>query len=118
MTVRTNPQLWERIKAQLLKRENGKWSARLAQEAVRLYKSKGGGYIGAKDPNNSLAKWSRENWGYAGKPKQSRYLPEKVRKAMPKSLKEKENRLKGGRLGQNVPYTPQLVKLMKEKGVL
>lgn len=57
----------------------GKFSARAMQYAVKLYKERGGGYIGAKTQNNSLVKWTKEDWGYTGKEKQSRYLPKKAR---------------------------------------
>lgn len=120
MVERTDPALWERVKAEVLKKLGGKWSARAAQLAVLEYKKRGGGYKGQKPTakTNPLVKWTEEEWGYAGKAEASRYLPRKVREALPASLKEKENRRKGRKLGQNIPYSTELLKIMREKGVL
>lgn len=118
MVVRTDPALWERVKKELTEKAGGKWSARVAQQAVQEYKKRGGGYKGAKPKDNSLVKWTSESWGYAGKEGKSRYLPKKVREALTPALRAKENRLKGSKLGQNVAYSAELVKLMKEKGIL
>jgi len=118
MVIRTKPQLWELVKKELMAKSGGKWSARLAQQAVLEYKKRGGGYEGPKPMDNTLSKWTKEDWGYAGTERKSRYLPLKVRQAISPSLKAKENRLKGSKLGQNVPYSPELVKLMREKSVL
>lgn len=38
----------------------GKFSARAMQQAVVLYKSRGGGYIGDKSVSNSLISWQKE----------------------------------------------------------
>lgn len=38
----------------------GKFSARAMQQAVVLYKSRGGGYIGGKSVSNSLISWQKE----------------------------------------------------------
>jgi len=112
--VRTKPELWESIKKEMMATTcKGKWSARCAQLCVLEYKKRGGGYIGQKEYNNSLAKWTRQDWGYSGKPKKSRYLPKKVRDALPPDLKQKQNKKKGSRLGENVPYSPELNRLMK-----
>jgi hypothetical protein len=119
MVERTDPELWEEVKASVLKKLGGKWSARAAQLAVLEYKKRGGGYKGKKPTtkSNSLAKWTQEDWDYAGTPKKSRYLPKKVRQAMPSALKTKENRKKGDRLGKDIPYSKELNKLMKKKGI-
>jgi len=116
MVKRTNEKLWEQVKKEFLAK-TGKWSARLAQQAVNEYKRRGGGYIGEKPKDNSLVKWTKEKWNYAGEKGKSRYLPEKVRKALPKSLKEKENKKKGTKLGKNIPYSEELKKIMRKKGV-
>jgi hypothetical protein len=64
--VKTNPALWERIvkrvKAGSKGGDRGEWSARKAQLAVALYKKEGGGYRGKKTADNSLTKWSKQNW--------------------------------------------------------
>ena len=62
-----NPQLWQRIKTKITNKETagtkaGQWSARKAQMAVKEYKKEGGGYTTPKDKNNSLSKWSNQNW--------------------------------------------------------
>jgi hypothetical protein len=81
---RTKPALWERSKRDAVAKMGGKFSARAMQLAVRLYKSRGGGYSGRKPAvrNNSLRRWTAEDWGYVGKPRQSRYLPRVVRQKL------------------------------------
>jgi hypothetical protein len=84
---------------------------------VKIYKERGGEYIGKKNPNNSLTKWSKENWQYAGSEGKSRYLPKKIIDALPKKIIETENKLKGNKLGQKIPYTNELKKIMKSKNI-
>jgi hypothetical protein len=87
MTQRTNEALWQRIKRNIMSQETagtqmGQWSARKAQMAVRLYKEKGGGFVGSKSPNNSLVQWGKQDWTTkSGKPSHEtgeRYLPKKA----------------------------------------
>jgi hypothetical protein len=51
--------------------------------AVAEYKKAGGGYAGKKSASNSLAKWTKEDWGTkSGEPSGEtgeRYLPKKAR---------------------------------------
>lgn len=75
---RDNEPLWEYCKEEALQKM-GKFSARAMQYAVKLYKERGGGYIGAKSEKNSLVKWTKEDWGYTGESGHSRYLPKKAR---------------------------------------
>ena len=75
---RNNEPLWEYCKSEAVEKM-GKFSARAMQYAVKLYKERGGGYVGAKSQQNSLVKWTKEDWGYVGTPKQSRYLPQRKR---------------------------------------
>lgn len=75
---RTNEPLWEECKAEAVYKM-GTFSARAMQYAVKLYKERGGGYIGTKSAQNSLVKWTKEGWGYTGAPKHSRYLPKQAR---------------------------------------
>ena len=83
MTRRTAPALWKAVKAEVTAGSKGgrrgQWSARKAQLAVKLYKARGGGYLDPKDPNNSLARWTRQEWRTkSGKPSLEtgeRYLP-------------------------------------------
>lgn len=80
---RTDPGLWEAIVAQVKADDKGgrpgQWSARKAQRAVSLYKHAGGGYLGRKSPDNSLARWTAQDWRTAsGAPSLEtgeRYLP-------------------------------------------
>ena len=57
--VRTNPELWEACKKEAVEKM-GKFSARAMQQAVVLYKQRGGGYIGTKSSENSLVKWNKK----------------------------------------------------------
>lgn len=80
---RTDPALWEAVKAEVTAGSKGgrpgQWSARKAQMAVRIYKERGGGYIGPKDPDNSLTRWTEQDWRTkSGRPSLQtgeRYLP-------------------------------------------
>ena len=105
-----NPQLWQRIKTKITNKETagtkaGQWSARKAQMAVKKYKKEGGGYTTPKDKNNSLSKWSNQNWmtksGLPSSITHERYLPEKAIKALSDkeyketSKKKKEDFKKG-----------------------
>ncbi|MBE7220623.1 MAG: hypothetical protein INR64_19305 [Caulobacteraceae bacterium] len=86
-TQRTDPELWEKVKAEVTEGdkggEPGEWSARKAQLAVTEYKQEGGGYVGERDPDNSLKQWTQEDWGTkSGKPSgetHERYLPKAAR---------------------------------------
>lgn len=94
---KSNPGLWKRIvKAVKSSPKGGKpnqWSARKAQIAVRRYKDLGGSYRGSKSPSNSLAKWTKEDWGTkSGKNSVvgrgatgERYLPRKARQSLSSS---------------------------------
>ena len=81
---RTNRALWEKIKKKVIAEEvagtaAGAWSARKAQLAVKRYKDAGGDYIGKKSDNNSLVKWTKQDWTTkSGRPSHvtgERYLP-------------------------------------------
>jgi hypothetical protein len=89
-TQRTDPALWDRIKAEVTAGDKGghagEWSARKAQMAVQRYKAAGGGYKGRKNQHNHLGEWTREEWGTksGGKSLESgeRYLPKAVREKL------------------------------------
>ena len=95
---RKNPKLWEKCKQEVLASSKGgkvgQWSARKAQLAVKLYKDRGGAYIGQKRGDNDLKKWTREDWGYVGKDNKSRYLPKKARAALTRGEKAATSRAK------------------------
>jgi len=109
-TIRTNPSLWEKVKKSVKKSSKGglpgTWSARKAQLSVLLYKQKGGGYKGKKSSSNSLVRWSKQDWGYITKKKKSgRYLPRSVINHLTAREKSIENRRKGTKKGQRIPYS-------------
>ena len=116
IAVKANPKLWEKIKNKVTEDSkggpSGKWSARKAMIAVKMYKEQGGTYIGSKNKSNSLKKWADEKWDYVGKEKHSRYLPEKVRSHLSSSGKRSESRKKTTRYGEWVPYGEEVTKLM------
>jgi hypothetical protein len=85
--TRSDPVLWETVKRAVTRGSKGgrpgQWSARKAQLAVQDYKRRGGGYEGGRRADNSLAQWTREDWG-TGSGRRSRdsgerYLPRKAR---------------------------------------
>ncbi|MEL0212664.1 MAG: hypothetical protein VW891_19130 [Novosphingobium sp.] len=119
VAVKDNPKLWASVKAKWLKGGKGgpagKWNARKAMLAVNEYKRRGGGYVGKRDPNNSLKKWQKEDWGYAGPG--GRYLPKEVRDSLTPAERRRENALKRGKLGQWVPYSKSVNEKMKAKGI-
>ena len=109
-TIRTKPLLWEKVKKSVKNSSKGglpgTWSARKAQLSVLLYKQKGGGYKGKKSSSNSLVRWSKQDWGYIDKKKKSgRYLPRQVRDHLTSREKSIENRRKGNKKGQHIPYS-------------
>jgi hypothetical protein len=87
---KTDPELWEKVKADVTAGDKGgrpgQWSARKAQIAVQDYKKEGGGYAGPKTEDNSLVKWTEEDWGTQSGEKSTetgeRYLPKKAREAL------------------------------------
>lgn len=56
--TRTDPVLWEECKKEAVQKA-GKFSARAMQQAVGLYKKRGGGYIGEKSAAIPLARWQK-----------------------------------------------------------
>ena len=87
---RDDPKLWDKVKDEITAGdkggEAGQWSARKAQLAVAAYKKAGGGYVGKKSADNSLHRWTEEDWGTrSGKESgdtHERYLPRKAREAL------------------------------------
>jgi len=93
--ARTDEPKWKRIVANVKAGDKGgkpgQWSARKAQLATQRYKKSGGGYSGPKTKaQQSLSKWTKEEWGTkSGKPSTQgpkatgeRYLPKKARQAL------------------------------------
>lgn len=119
---KSNPGLWKRIvssvKAGTKGGNAGQWSARKAQLAVQKYKKSGGGYSEKKSSDNSLSKWTREEWGTkSGKPSLEtgeRYLPKAARESL--SSKEYAATTRAKRIGKAMgkQFVPQPKKI-KEK---
>jgi hypothetical protein len=117
---KTNPGLWDKVvastKAGTKGGDPGEWSARKAQLAVQKYKAQGGGYVGAKSSDNSLAKWTDQKWRTSdNKPSEGkkRYLPDKAWSALSAGEKAATNAAKarGNAAGkQFVPQPPKVAK--------
>lgn len=62
--VKKDPEKWEQAKRDAVASMGGKHSARAMQQAVRLYKERGGEYKGSKPSasENSMAKWTKQDW--------------------------------------------------------
>ena len=61
-----------------------------------------------KKPQKSLKKWTKEDWGYTGEKKKSRYLPKAARAKLTKGQKAAGSKAKNAatKAGkQNAPYT-------------
>jgi|TARA_R100001163_G_C5051852_1_gene188603 hypothetical protein len=58
-----------------------------------------------KKPQRSLKKWGKEDWGYAGKKKRSRYLPKKTRDALTSSQKAAANATKNAATDRGEQYS-------------
>lgn len=111
-----NPQLWQRIKTKITNKETagtkaGQWSARKAQMAVKEYKKEGGGYTTPKDKNNSLTKWSNQNWmtksGLPSSITHERYLPEKAIKALSDKEYKETSKKKKEDFKKGIQYSEQ-----------
>lgn len=87
---RADPKLWESIKRDVISGHlggrPGQWSARKAQLAVKKYKEAGGRYLGQKRRDNSLVRWTKQQWTTkSGRPSLEtgeRYLPKKAIQAL------------------------------------
>lgn len=79
-----DPAKWEQAKRDAKARMGGKHSARAMQLAVKLYKSRGGEYVGGRQSasKNKLSKWTKQKWQWSGKDRKGQggtgvYLPKK-----------------------------------------
>lgn len=108
---RDNPELWEYCKKEAVDKMNGKFSARAMQYAVKLYKERGGGYLGPKTAQNSLVKWTKERWDYVGEEKHSRYLPKKARENLTPGEKSATSKAKniGTKAGKQWVKQPETI---------
>lgn len=110
---RIDASLWEYCKAEAVSKM-GKFSARAMQYAVSLYKKRGGRYEGKKSKDNSLVKWTKEDWGYTGKAKQSRYLPKKAREHMTVGEKIATDRAKNAGTKAGLQWVKQPKEIAKK----
>lgn len=112
---RSHPALWAEVVHEVTAGSRGgrpgQWSARKAQLSVALYKAAGGGYVGAKSPSNSLARWTREQWSTkSGKPSLKtgeRYLPAAALAAFSDAEYAATTRAKRAGLRRGEQFTPQ-----------
>jgi hypothetical protein len=116
----TNPSLRERLKKKVMASSKGgkpgQWSARKAQLLAAEYKKSGGGYSGGKSKSQqSLSKWTKEDWGTkSGKPSLKtgeRYLPKAARKALSSSEYAATSKVKreGMRKGKQFVSQPKSI---------
>lgn len=110
---RNNEPLWEYCKNEAVEKM-GKFSARAMQYAVKLYKDRGGGYIGEKTDENSLVKWTKEDWNYVGEPKHSRYLPKAAREHLTVGEKIATDRAKNKGTKEGKQWVKQPPKIAKK----
>lgn len=121
---KTKPELWSRVVDEIRNSSRagprGTWNARKAQLAVKEYKSRGGDYVGRRSRSNSLAKWTREDWGYIDDKPGNRYLPRGVRdKLTPREKRVENSRKKSAtRSGrQRASYSKSVSRKMRSRGV-
>ena len=116
--VKRDPAKWKRIvasvKAGTKGGDPGEWSARKAQLATQRYKKSGGGYVGPKKADNSLAKWTDQKWRTSdGTPSEGkkRYLPDKAWGSLSKGEVAATNRAKaaGNRAGKQFVAQPKSI---------
>lgn len=124
--VKSNPEKWKRIVSQVKASGKGgspgQWSARKAQLATQKYKASGGGYKGPKKADNSLSRWTREDWGTrSGKPSTQgseatgeRYLPRRAREKLTASEYAATTRAKREGMRQGKQYVPQPESIKKK----
>ncbi len=112
--VKRDPAKWKRVvasvKAGTKGGDPGEWSARKAQLATQKYKASGGGYVGPKTADNSLAKWTDQKWRTSdGTPSEGkkRYLPDKAWGSLSKSEVASTNKAKAAGNKAGKQYVPQ-----------
>ncbi len=108
---KADPELWEACKEKAIQKMGGKFSARAMQYAVKIYKENGGEYVGPKSGENSLSKWTKEDWDYVGKEGNSRYLPKKARQRLTPAEKAVTSRAKnkGTKAGKQWVKQPEKI---------
>lgn len=111
---RTNEKLWDKVKKEAVQKMGGH-SARSMQYAVRLYKDRGGKYLGKKRSDNDLATWTRAKWQYApGSKTKDRYLPLEAWRKLNASQEKATRAKKKGKLGEWIPNTQKAKEAAKK----
>lgn len=111
---RTNEKLWEKVKKEAVQKMGGH-SARAMQYAVKLYKDRGGKYLGKKRSDNDLATWTRAKWQYApGSKTKDRYLPLEAWRKLNASQEKATRAKKKGKLGEWIPNTQKAKEAAKK----
>jgi hypothetical protein len=113
--IRTKPELWTRVKAEVTRGSKGglpgQWSARKAQMAVKMYKDRGGKYVGRKTARNSLHQWTIQDWrtksGLPSLLTGERYLPAKAIKHLSSAEYSRTTRKKREGLRKGEQFTKQ-----------
>jgi len=120
----TNPAKREALKKKIMAGSKGgkpgQWSARKAQLLAQEYKKSGGGYSGPKTfKQQSLSKWTKEEWGTKSgknstqgkKATGERYLPKKAREALSKEeyKKTSDAKRKGTAAGKQFVRQPKTI---------
>lgn len=113
--IRTKPELWTRVKAEVTRGSKGglpgQWSARKAQMAVKMYKERGGKYIGRKTARNSLHQWTVQDWrtksGLPSLLTGERYLPANAIKHLSSAEYARTTRKKRQGLRKGEQFTKQ-----------
>ena len=124
--TKSDPAKWKRIVASVKASDKGgdpgQWSARKAQLATQKYKASGGGYKGPKKADNSLSKWTKEDWGTkSGKPSTQgpeatgeRYLPKTAREKLSSAEYAATTRAKREGMKQGKQFVPQPESIKKK----
>ena len=111
---RTNEKLWDKVKKEAVQKMGGH-SARAMQYAVKLYKDRGGKYLGKKRSDNDLATWTRAKWQYApGSKTKDRYLPLEAWRKLNASQEKATRAKKKGKLGEWIPNTQKAKEAAKK----
>lgn len=124
----TKPSLRERIKNAVMAGSDGgkagQWSARKAQLLAQKYKAAGGGYKGKRtDDQQSLSKWTKEDWTTSDGKKADRkggtrrYLPKEAWEKLSSEEKEATNKKKveGSKKGEQFVSNTGAAKKARDK---
>lgn len=117
-----NKAKWNKAKSMAMKKysKDGKWNARIAQQAVRIYKNELGGTYKGPKKKTSLSKWTAETWTYhpTDKKQTGRYLPKSAWSLLTPEQVRTTNRNKRNGKGKRVKYEPFVTKALKKRRVL